>query len=639
MANVLETLLVAIGLDASALTGGAEDAAADVERSLGGIGAAAAGAAVGGMFIVGLDSALQMADVTSTLGNQLGLNEAEAERAGKVAGDVYAAGFGESMADVGQAVSGVASAMGGLGKVTDDQLNEMTTGALALAKTFEIDVADGATAAGQLISQGLVADGTEAFDVLTRAAQVLPKSMVADLPAIVSEYGIHLKRIGLDAKTGFGMMSQYVAAGGRDLDQAADVLHEFGRITSEETDRAAEAYKELGLNSKTMLADIGKGGPAAQAALGKTLDALRAVKDPAERATLQVALFGDMAGESVNALLAMNPATASAASGMDRAAGAAKRVAEGMEASPAQQLDSIMRTLSGTLGETVAPVLKIVSQFLGENQEMIKTFAPVVLVLAAALAVWVAVQWALNSALLANPITWIILGITALIALVIILWQKNEGFREAVTGAWNAVWGAMKAVFNWVTGTLWPGIVNVWNGIVEGIKNIGRWFGSTWDGIISWFGGLGGRISSAAAGMWDGIKNAFRGAINWIIRAWNGLRFGVPAIDIPGLGSVGGGTFGVPPIPLLADGGVIPASPGGQLAVIGEGGQDEAVLPLDRLDGMLRSVAGAVRGPAEGPAPARVVIDVTGADGELKDLMKKLVRVDGRGSVQTAFGR
>lgn len=637
MAGPLETLLVAIGLDASKLTAGAEDAAADVEQSLSGIGAAAAGAAVGGMFVVGLDSALQSADVTTSLTNQLGLSEGEAQRAGAVAGDVYAAGFGESMADVGQAVAGVASAMGGLGKLTDSQLKEMTTGAMALAKTFEIDVADGATAAGQLINQGLVKDGREAFDVLTRAAQILPKSMVADLPAIVTEYGIHLKRIGLDAKTAFGMMSQYVAAGGRDVDQAADVLHEFGRITSEETDRAAEAFKGLGLNSKTMLADIGKGGPAAQAALGKTLDALRGIKDPAERATLQVGLFGDMAGESVGALLAMNPATAAAASGMDKAAGAAQRVAEGMEASPAQQLDSIMRTLSATLGETVAPVLSAVSQFLGENQELIKSLAPFVLALAAALAIWTVVQWALNSALLANPITWIIIGVLALVAAVVLLWQRSETFRDIVTGVWNFVWGVIKGVWNWVTQVLAPDMAATWRGIADGAKAMGRWIGDAWNWVIGLFDG--DKLARAAVGLWNGIGDSFRSVINWIIRKWNSLRFGVPEFDIPGIGKVGGGTFGVPPIPLLAQGGVIPATPGGMLAVIGEGGQDEAVLPLDRLDGMLRSVAGAVRGPADGPAPTRVIIDVTGADGDLKTVIKKWVRVDGRGSTQTAFGR
>jgi hypothetical protein len=39
-------------------------------------------------------------------------------------------------------------------------------------------------------------------------------------------------------------------------------------------------------------------------------------------------------------------------------------------------------------------------------------------------------------------------------------------------------------------------------------------------------------------------------------------------------------------IPAMADGGIIRHSPGGTLALIGEGGRDEAVIPLDRMGGM-----------------------------------------------------
>ena len=34
-----------------------------------------------------------------------------------------------------------------------------------------------------------------------------------------------------------------------------------------------------------------------------------------------------------------------------------------------------------------------------------------------------------------------------------------------------------------------------------------------------------------------------------------------------------------------------------------------------------------------------ITLDVTGADGEMKKLIRRMVRTDGRGDVQTAFGR
>ena len=42
-------------------------------------------------------------------------------------------------------------------------------------------------------------------------------------------------------------------------------------------------------------------------------------------------------------------------------------------------------------------------------------------------------------------------------------------------------------------------------------------------------------------------------------------------------------------IPGLADGGIVPATPGGRLYRLGEGGDDEAVIPLSRGRGLAAS--------------------------------------------------
>lgn len=77
-------------------------------------------------------------------------------------------------------------------------------------------------------------------------------------------------------------------------------------------------------------------------------------------------------------------------------------------------------------------------------------------------------------------------------------------------------------------------------------------------------------------------------ALNFLIDGLNKINVKVPGW-VPG---IGGKSFGIHidpinEIPALASGGVVPATPGGRLALIGEGGQDEAVIPLSRLDSML----------------------------------------------------
>lgn len=513
--SILDELLVRLGVDAEELTSGTEEAADNVEGSLKGIAAAGAGAVVGGLFVSGLNSAMDASNATSRLQQQLGLTAQEAERAGDVAGQVFRAGFGESIDEVSDSLGSVISSIDGMSHATNEELASMSTSALRLADLYEIDVADAAQAAGTMISNGLVKDGKEAFDVLTVAAQHLPKQMLEDIPATVNEYGKSWSRIGIDAKDAFSLMSQYVNAGGRDIDQAGDVLHEFARITSEETARAAQGFQSLGLDSKQMLADIGKGGEPARAALQKTLEAMRGIKDPAKQAALGVQLFGDMAGEGGDALWAMDPATAAASSGMDKVKGAADAANDAMAASASQQYDSLMRTLSGTIGDVLAPALKVVNGFLADNPDLVSAIIPVALAVAAALAIWAIAQWALNSALLANPYTWIILGVVALIGAIVMIATKTTWFQtmwhamtDAVVAAWDWLWGMLKQGFAFLTDLFlnWTGpglLISHWDDITGAIgtaidwvkTKVGQGVAAT-VAIFDWFGALPGKIGA-----------------------------------------------------------------------------------------------------------------------------------------------
>ncbi|MFE1539485.1 phage tail tape measure protein [Streptomyces microflavus] len=672
--TILDELLVRIGMDSSAVDEGTEQVNSKLDAMAG--PAALAGAAAGGALAIAMSSAMDISAAQSSLRDQLGLTEAEAERAGGIAGDVYSAGFGESLADVTDSVAAVGSSIGDLGDLTDAEVEGMSKAALALAKRFEIDVADAAAAAGNMINNGLAKDGTEAFDVLAQAAQSLPKQMLADIPATVNEYGKHWAKIGLDGKTAMGMMSQYVKAGGRDIDQAGDVLHEFARITSEETDRASDAFKAMGMPAKEMLADIHKGGEPARAALQKTMEGLRGIKEPAKQAELGVALFGDMAGEGADALWAMDPATAAAASGMDKAAGASKKLTDGMEDDPAQQMDAAMRTLTQGLGEALLPALLKVSEFISENKGLMQLLVPVVGGLAIALGVFAAAVWIANMAMLASPVTWIVLGIIALIAVIALIIIKWDAVAAATGAAWDWIVGKLSEAWEWITSGIaaawdwivkkvtgaWDWIVQkttaawdwvadkttaVWDWIVADVKDavddlmaivgwIGKlpgrvagWFGQ----VVSWVAGMGGRISRAAGGMWDSIVSGFKYAVNQLIWMWNSLSFTLGGGSFMGVG-IPSMTLHTPDIPYLAEGGV---TTGPTLAMIGEGQEDEAVLPLSRLEQMLSTGQHeGMRAPSVGKVDPIVVgarVELVGGDSEFRDFLQKVVRDRAGGSI------
>ncbi|MGW2260268.1 phage tail tape measure protein [Streptomyces sp. NPDC001780] len=643
---LLEELLVGIGLDTDGLTGGAQGAADEVERSLGGIQAAAAGVAVGGMFAMGLANAMDATAANTKLTNQLGLTEQEAARAGDVAGTVFGEGFGGSIGEVNNALGAVASNIGGMGEATDAELQQMTKAALALADTFEFDVAESTAAVGALIKTGLAKDGTQALDLLTATAQKLPPALREELPVLTKEYGEFFDQLGFTGPDMMGMLAEAAKNPLFEIDKVGDAVKELS-LRLADTDAAKEPLKELGLDVKEIqgLVNEGKGTQA----FDQIVTALKDVDDQTERTRLQAALFGGPGEDMGNTLLQLSAGGAAAATGLNDAAGASKGITDSMAASPAQQFDSIMRTLANTLGTFLAPALETVSTFMRDNPGLIQILVPVVLALALAIGVASIAQWAWNTALWAFPGTWIIAGIIALIAvivLIVVYWDEIKAATgrawdwivSKLSGAWSWISGKVGSVWDWIVSKIssaWAWItskVNTGVGMVMGYiqqlaaipGKVSNWFGQ----VITWISRLPGRIAAVASGMWDAIPRAFRAAINQIIGAWNNLSFTIGGGSILGK-SIPSLTLSTPNIPYLAEGGL---TTGPTLAMIGEGTEQEAVLPLSKLDSMLRGVAGAVRGTGDG-GQQRLVLDVTGADEDWKRMFRRMVQEDAGGDV------
>lgn len=562
--------------------------------------------------------------------------------------------MGESAADVSESLGAVIANFGELGETSDAQLEQMTKSAMALSKVFKFDVAESTQAIGGLLKVGLVKDAEHGFDLMTAAAQKLPPAMAEELPVLLKEYTEFFAQMGFTAEDTFGVLVQAAQQPTFELDKLGDAFKEF-TLRIADTDAVKEPLKDLKLNVEDIqkLVNTGQG----TVAFDQITAALLATEDATERTMLQAALFGGPGEDLGLSLLTIGAEGAGAATGMDKAAGAAAKITESMEKSPAQQYDAAMRTITTTIGEALLPVVNKLGAFMAEHPGLIKAAIPIVGGLVLVLGLTAAAVWAVNTAMAASPIAWIILGIVALVAAIALIIIKWDEVAAATGRVWDWITGKLGAAWSWTKDTAastWSSVTgsvtSAWDKTGQAIGagvdwiqtrvgelaaipgKVGGWFGGIAAEVMSW----PGKIAKGAAGMWDSIPGGFRNAINGVIGGWNHLSFTVGGGSFMGI-SVPSFTLHTPDIAYLAQGGIVPASPGGQLAVIGEGGQSEAVIPLDRLDQMMRSVAGAVRGPADGAGPTRVVIDVTGADADMKRLVRRMVRLDGQGSAQTAF--
>ncbi|HEY5836795.1 phage tail tape measure protein, partial [Streptomyces sp.] len=411
----------------------------------------------------------------------------------------------------------VAQNLGGFANLSSKELGELTKDAEALAHTFEFDVAESTQAAGQLMKAGLAKDGGEAFDLITAAAQKLPPAMREEIPALTSEYSEFFRQLGFSGPEMFGLLAEAAKNPMFELDKLGDAVKEFTLLLAD-TGAVSEPLKELGLDVEHIqgLVDKGQG----TRAFDEVTTALKNVENQTERTRLQAALFGGPGEDLGNTLLTISASSAAATSGMDDAAGATKKITDSMQASAAQAWESVMRSVTMTIGETLAPVLRLVADLLREHPGLIGAITPVVLAVAAALAVWAAAQWALNSALLANPMTWIILGIVALVAAIVVIATKTTWFQDmwaaamdGVAAAWDWLWGLLQDGFKVLTWLFyhWPGpqlIIAHWDTIMDAVGAAIGWVngkvasGMRWVlSAVGWLGALPGMAGRYFQGM------------------------------------------------------------------------------------------------------------------------------------------
>ena len=162
------------------------------------------------------------------------------------------------------------------------------------------------------------------------------------------------------------------------------------------------------------------------------------------------------------------------------------------------------------------------------------------------------------------------------------IWANIDGAVTAAISAISERFPLLGAVLSggWTSiQDCWANIQAVFSNIISFIDNVfsGNW-SAAWQNIVNIFGNVFGLIVNLA----KVPINAVISAINWVLSKINSISVTIPDW-VPGVGGTTLG-FNIPTIPALAVGGIATAP---TLAMIGEGGEPEAVLPLSRLAALL----------------------------------------------------
>ena len=109
------------------------------------------------------------------------------------------------------------------------------------------------------------------------------------------------------------------------------------------------------------------------------------------------------------------------------------------------------------------------------------------------------IQMVFNATLWANPITWIIVAVVALIAIIVLAYQKVEWFRNLV----DTLWLALQVLWSYIK----LGALILWQKLQPAIQAVSEWFSVVWGKVVE----FGGAIKS----LWNKIMDILKPVLDF----------------------------------------------------------------------------------------------------------------------------
>nr|DAN40955.1 MAG TPA: minor tail protein [Caudoviricetes sp.] len=455
------------------------------------------------------------------------------DKAGKEGGARLSTRFaeglkGSSLAAIGAGMAaGIGAALYKVGETFDEVTDTIRTGTGATGEVLDglVEVAKrvGSTTPAEFSKIApVVADlntrlGLTGEDLETVAKQVLEAGRLLGQDVDISKVTAAFNAFGLEAKQIPGAMddlfrvSQATGLGFNDLAQktaqAAPTMKALG-FGFQDTAAMIGAFDKAGLNSSQIMTSMTKGlttlaksGEEPKEAFKRVTGEIGSyIQSGNEAAALKLAskLFGTKgATQFVEALkqgkIGAEDMMKSIGATDDTILGVAGETSDFAEKWQIVQnnaqlaLEPLGSAVFSTLADVLsamAPTLQDIGNWLKENTWAFGALgAAIAGILIPAFVTWVAGIWASTAALLASPITWIVVGIAALAAGLVLLIANWQAVSDFIGGVWNAtVEGA---------GHLWEDFVR---GLTEFATGIGQWF-------MEGLAGAGQQISEFFAGL------------------------------------------------------------------------------------------------------------------------------------------
>lgn len=578
---------------------------------------------------VGADYQAAMARVQASTG----ASAEQMKQIEEAARAVFSSGMGESFDEVARAMSTIKQVGGLDGK----ELESATKNAMALGKTFDMDVNETARATSALMKNFGI-DGQKAFDLIAYAAQN-GANKNGDLLDTFNEYAVQYQALGFTAEQFAAHLVKGAEDGAFSIDKVGDAIKEFNIRAKDGSKSSMEAFAALGLNGQKATQMFAAGGQSAQVAFAEVVKRLSEMEDPVARNAAGVALFGTQfedlevkALEGFKAIQGSLPQIEGTMQQVSRAIssdlGSQLRIvsrsfmdlllpaADSAAKAITDQMPNISKALAAlapqieALSQAFTKALPVITQWFNKSLSGAMSFVSFVLENFNAIAT--AVAYAGSAFLILRGVfqglkvvvtvtKWVLMARQAFIAYrvsaaaAVVASKATAVAMNLLSVAAKSLGAAMKflmanPIVLFLAGLVAAGVAvyKNWDELKAMAVSAAQIISDAWSSAMTSIQGFFANTFDSLASIMKGPINTIIAMINSIVESINGMAFNVPDW-VP---AIGGQKFGVelPKIPQLAEGGIATQP---TLATIAEAGEAEAVIPLSKLSTMLQPLPAA----------------------------------------------
>lgn len=332
----------------------------------------------GNAVVEGFEAGLAIEARYDRLAGLTGLQEKDALRLGRAAGEAYANMFGDSI-EANMDTTRLALQFDIIDEAaTTRDAQKVVQGLSGIADALGEDVRPTALAVTTMLQTGLARSADHAFDILATGARE-GVNRAEDLLDTMTEYPALFERLGLNGEEALGLINQGLGAGARNSDLVADALKELQIRSSDASEASAEGYRVIGLNAEEMTAKMAAGGASAREGLAQILDGLKSIEDPVARNAAGVALVGTQWEDLGDAILALDLSTA--VDELNGVEGAAQRMFDTIADNSATKVAQAQRNIEvaaegiqGALAAAFADPLEDFADWVSQNRGPVMEF-------------------------------------------------------------------------------------------------------------------------------------------------------------------------------------------------------------------------------------------------------------------------